>query len=196
MKMHQYEIRELSPETWPDFEKLAPEQGECWCMYYHRAKPVTRGMPKNERIARNRKDKETLVRNGRSHAILVYHDKDLAGWCQYGLKQELPRIDAGRNYRKIDPLGPDQRLWRITCFYIGKHYRKRGVARTALRGALESIKKQGRQIVEAYPVAYQKITANPKRLWFGTPKMFLRKKFRQVAPLGTSLQLMRKTTSP
>jgi len=193
MKNPQYEIRELSLETWPDFEQLAPQQGQCWCMYYHRAKPVTQGMTKDEATTRNKKDKKALVRNNRSHAALVYDGPNLAGWCQYGPKEELPRIDAGRNYNKLDPLPSELRLWRITCFYVDKSYRNKGVARAALKGALEFIKREGGGIVEAYPVVSKKMAAVPEWLWFGTPKMFLNENFKQVAPLGTSLALMRKT---
>ncbi len=193
MKEIQYDLKELNSQTWTDFEKLAPQQGQCWCMYYHRARPVTQGMTREQATARNKKDKKTLVKNGKSRAVLVYDGENLAGWCQYGLKEELPRIDAGRNYKKLEPLPSDQKLWRITCFYVDKNYRKKGVARTALRGAIESIKNQGGGIVEAYPVVSTKMAAVPEWLWFGTPRMFLREKFKQVAPLGTSLALMRRT---
>ncbi len=188
-----YNTKELSLETWPDFEKLAPQQGECWCMYYHRERPVLRGASKEERVAVNKRDKKNLVRQGRSHAVLVYDKDKLAGWCQYGPKEELPRIDAGRNYKKLEPLAGDKKLWRITCFYVDKEYRKKGVAKTALRAALDSIRKQGGGIVEAYPVVSGKMAANPEWLWFGTPGMFRRERFRPVSPLGTSLYLMRKT---
>jgi ribosomal protein S18 acetylase RimI-like enzyme len=191
--MTPYTIKELSPDTWPDFERLTPQQGQCWCMYYHRARPVTRGMTREQATSRNKRDKKALVRNGKSHATLVYDGKNLAGWCQYGPKEELPRIDAGRNYKKLDPLSSDQRLWRITCFYVDRNYRKQGVARAALKGALDSIKSQGGGIVEAYPVVSKKMAVNPEWLWFGTPRMFLREKFKQVARLGTSLSLMRRT---
>ena len=162
-------------------------------MYYHRARPVTQGMSKEERIALNKADKKELVRNRRSHAALVYEGNSLVGWCQYGLKDELPRIDAGRNYRKLKPLSSEQKLWRITCFYIDRHHRGKGVARAGLKGALESIEKRGGGIVEAYPVVSKKMMVNPEWLWFGTPGMFVREKFKRVAPLGTSLVLMRKT---
>ena len=161
-------------------------------MYYHRAKPVTRGMTREQATARNKRDKKALVGNGKSHAVLVYDRETLAGWCQYGPKDELPRIDAGRNYKKLGPLPHEQRLWRITCFYVDKNYRKKGVARTALKGAIESIKQQGGGIVEAYPVVSTKMATVPEWLWFGTPRMFLGEKFKQVAPLGTSLALMRR----
>ena len=31
-----YTIRELSSQTFSDFEKLAAKQGGCWCMHYQR----------------------------------------------------------------------------------------------------------------------------------------------------------------
>jgi len=191
-----YTTKELNIDTWPDFEKLAPQQGQCWCMYYHRARPVLRGASREEREAVNKKDKKNLVREGRSHSVLVYHDRKLVGWCQYGSKEELPRIDAGRNYRKLTPLAVDKKLWRITCFYVDREYRKKGVAKTALRAALDSSMKQGRGTDEAHPVVSRKIAGTPEWLWVGTPGMFRRERFRPVSPLGTSLFLMRKTINP
>jgi len=130
-----FTVKELSRSTWPDFEKLAKKQGHCWCMYYQRPRPVRGKFSMSERGTMNRKAKETLVKQGRSHATLVYDGKTPIGWCQYGSKEELPRIDAGRNYRKLEPLPGDKKLWRITCFFVDKDYRGQGVARAALRGA-------------------------------------------------------------
>ncbi len=191
-----YTTRELSPRTLPDFERLATKQGGCWCMFYQRPRPVGRGLSSEERKKINRKDKETLVRQGRSHAILVYEGKDPVGWCQYGPKDELPRIDAGRSYRKVKPPGGAEKLWRITCFFVDRDYRGKGVSKIALKAALESIKEQGGGIVEAYPVVSKKMAAVPEWRWFGTPSMFRKQGFRTVAPLGTSGVLMRKTISP
>lgn len=190
-----YTTQELGPRTLSDFEKLAVKQGHCWCMYYQRPRPLSQDIPREERRAMNKKDKETLVRQGRSHAILVYDGKTPVGWCQYGSKDELPRIDAGRNYRKIGSPEGAEKLWRITCFFVDKDYRGKGIAKMALKTALESIKKQGGGIVEAYPVVSKKMAAVPEWRWFGTPSMFRREGFRTVAPLGTSGVLMRKRIS-
>ena len=191
-----YTTRELSPRTLPDFENLAAKQGGCWCMYYQRARPVGGGLSSAERKRVNKKDKETLVQKGRSHAILVYDGKTPVGWCQYGSREELPRIDAGRNYHKVEATVDTEKLWRITCFFVNRDYRGRGVAKIALKAALESIKKQGGGIVEAYPVVSEKMAAVPEWRWFGTPGMFRKEGFRTIAPLGTSGVLMRKTISP
>jgi GNAT superfamily N-acetyltransferase len=140
----------------------------------------------------NRRDKELLVRRGRSHAILVYHGVRPVGWCQYGVADELPRIDAGRGYKKVGRPSGVLKLWRITCFFVDREYRGRGVAKLALHSALESIRSQGGGVVEAYPVVSEKMSRVPEWRWFGTPSMFLREHFAKIAPLGTSGVLMRK----
>lgn len=191
-----FAVKELSRSTWPDFERLAKKQGHCWCMYYQRPRPVRGKLSIAERGMMNRKAKETLVKQGRSHAALVYDGKTPIGWCQYGQKEELPRIDAGRNYKKLKPLPGDKKLWRITCFFVDKDYRRQGVARTALKGALESIGKEGGGIVEAYPVVSKNLSKVAEWMWFGSPSMFRRERFKPVAPLGTSYHLMRRTILP
>jgi len=191
-----YETRELSPRTYADFEILATQQGSCWCMYYQRARPLGKGVPAAERRRANRRDKKALVRAGRSHAVLVYDGATPVGWCQYGTRDELPRIDAGRGYRKVGPPKGSAQLWRITCFFVARPYRGRGVAKLALKAALQSIKRRGGGIVEAYPVVSARMAAVPEWRWFGTPGMFRREGFREVAPLGTSGVLMRRTIGP
>ena len=185
--------RELVPSTWPDFERLLSKQGSCWCMWYHR--PYSREqemkkyrVTKSELPSHNKKRKKELVAQGRSHGIIVYSDSRPVGWCQYGPKDELPQIDRGRFYRKLD-LKDDGRLWRVTCFFVDKGYRRRGVAPVALQAALASIRKKGGGIVEAYPRASKH--GGSVSLWFGTVGMFKREGFKPVSPLGGSV-LMRK----
>jgi len=190
-----YRTRELTARTLPDFETLAAKQGSCWCMYYQRPRPIGRKLSSVEWKRTNIKDKRALVRQGRSHAVLVYDGKTIVGWCQYGSREELPRIDAGRNYRKVVLPPSGKKLWRITCFFVDRKYRGRGVAKIALKGALQSIKKRGGGIVEAYPVVSEKMAAVDEWRWFGTPGMFRRNGFRTVTALGTSGVLMRKTIS-
>lgn len=187
-----FTIRELGPRTLPGFERLALKQGGCWCMYYQRAKPTGRGLSSQNWKALNRRDKAALVRQGRSHAILVYDGANAIGWCQYGTGDELPRIDAGRGYRKVGRPKGSETLWRITCFFVDRAYRGRGVAKMALKAALESIKRRGGGVVEAFPVVSEKMAAVAEWRWFGTPSMFEREGFEVIAPLGTSGVLMRR----
>src|SRR3989442_8980469 len=167
-----YTVRELSLRTFPDFETLAIKQGGCWCMFYQRSKPVGRGATSDQWKRINLRDKRTFVRQGRSHAILVFEGGTPVGWCQYGGQEELPRIDARRTYRKVAPSVGHTKLWRITGFFVDPKYRGHGVAKVALKAPLTSIKDQGGAVVEAYPVVSAKMAAVPEWRWARAPGLF------------------------
>lgn len=186
-----YTTKELSKKTWPDFEKLF-SQGNGWdhcqCMHFHR--PC--GLPKNkwlptraERGVRNRREKKELVESGHSHGILVYANGEPVGWCQYGPKEELPPVDNSRKYRAHAPEPSADKLWRITCFVVLKKYRKQGVASAALKAALESIRKKGGGLVEAYPITRWESRAFGNESTHGTASMFKKEGFKLVAPFGS-----------
>ena len=187
--------RELSKKTWPDFERLfethpAPGAYPCWCMYNHLSGRENEGNSgsRASRVKRNHQRKKTLVESGCSHGIIVYVQGQPVGWCQYGLRQELPRIENNPKYRKLAPENDRTPLWRITCFVVHRRYRRCGVARTALKAALAAIRRRGGGLVEGYPVrcwgAYSE--------YRGTVSMFEREGFKVIASLGQSNLLMRR----
>ncbi len=196
-----FQTKELSIETWADLERLfqKPEFGDawwCWCTYHqvssktrpYNSQPRTR----KERAVKNHHEKRALVENDRAHGIIVYSGTDPVGWCQFGVRDELPRIDSSRNYRKAVEVAAE-RLWRITCFVVDKKFRKRGVATAALNGALGAIAKKGGGVVEATPV--RKTDQGPGYMYTGTVSMFKRVGFKTVGPFGsgrTTSVLMRK----
>ena len=186
-----YTTKELSVKTWPDFVRLF-SQGSGWdfcqCMHFQRP----RSLPKEqwlktraERGVRNRRQKKALVEQGRAHGILVYAKGEPVGWCQYGRREELPRIDNKRVYRGLAPQGK-QKLWRITCFAVLKPHRDRGVASAALQAALASIRRQGGGLVEAYPITRWLSHAFGNESTHGTASMFFKAGFEPVAPFGTT----------
>jgi ribosomal protein S18 acetylase RimI-like enzyme len=195
-----YMTRELSPEALPDFERLlethpAPGAYACWCMYHHRPGPVPEAQQphtKAQRAASNRRQKRELVEQGRSHGILVFAEGKPVGWCQYGTREELPRVENNAGYRKHVSDGIPSRLWRITCFVVDKRYRRRGVARLALRAALEAIRGRGGGMVEAYPIVRWGAYAEYR----GTVSMFRKEGFEIVAPFGKHNVVMRKAIGP
>ena len=121
------DTKPLDAETWPDFARLAEDHhgvwGGCWCLNFHEE-----GAPRVHTTEQRRTLKEARVREGRAHAALVYHGAQCVGWCQYGPTHELPRIKHQQAYQRgLHPL-PD---WRITCFFVGRTHRHRGVADAA-----------------------------------------------------------------
>ena len=135
-------------------------------MYYQRSSGRTmKGLTPTERRGKNKRDKKLLVDDSRSHGVLLYDRENPIGWCAYGLKQEFPRIDSGRNYRRMNLENDPEKLWRIACFFVDRDYRKKGVAKVALTGALSSIKAKGGGVVEAYPVTRKSAKALPSGSW-------------------------------
>src|SRR5207244_13268265 len=69
-----YSTRELSPDTWPDFESLFSKHaglGGCWRMYYQRPRGGTmKGLPSTQRHSKDRAANNALVRDDRSHGVL------------------------------------------------------------------------------------------------------------------------------
>jgi hypothetical protein len=78
----------------------------------------------------------------------------------------------------------------MTCFFVDRNNRRRGVAGFGLNAALASIKKKGRGIVEAYPST--KPTKGASLMWSGTVSMFADAGFNVASQLGKSSVVMRK----
>ncbi|MCI4345130.1 MAG: GNAT family N-acetyltransferase [Thermoplasmata archaeon] len=190
-----FRTAELSATTWADFEaffgRFRGVAGGCWCMYYHRAErdhaPHTPA-----RAEQNRRDHRALVGRGRAHGILVYHDGEPVGWCQFGRVEELPLVEAGRTYRALLAAGTAPADWRITCFFVAPSKRQRGAARFGLRAALQAIRNAGGGVVEAYPIT----RGAAMNHWFGTLSMFTREGFRETAPYGAHHRLVRRRLLP
>jgi GNAT superfamily N-acetyltransferase len=187
--MSEYSIKPLDAETWDAFVRLCEKHsgmgfGGCWCTWFH---PRTGddwtetepGLPYKER----------LVRNGRAHAALVFDGADAVGWCQYGPPAELPRIYHRKEYEAGLVSSPD---YRLTCIFVDRNYRRQGVARVAVDGALELIAQAGGGVVEAYPhdTAGKKMSAS--FIYDGTRSMFEKAGFEYERPKGKGNCVMRK----
>lgn len=156
--MPDFAVKPLGESTWPDFAELVERHngvwGGCWCMAFH-----PEGVGRGRTVAQNRTEKECRVREGAAHAALVYDGGTCVGWCQFGSPDELPRIKRERAYRDGLTRLPD---WRITCFFVDRAYRGKGVAAAALKGALHEIARLGGGTVESYPeeVAGRSVSAS------------------------------------
>ena len=150
--------------------------GGCWCMAFH-----PEGVGRAKTATQNRCDKECRVREGRAHAALVYDGTACVGWCQFGPPDELPRIKRLRAYLEGLVVLPDRR---ITCFFVDKSHRGKGVASAALEGALQEIARLGGGTVESYPEGVEGRSVAASFLHNGTVAMFERHGFGRTRRLG------------
>src|SRR5207244_12478480 len=102
----------------------------------------------------------------------------------------VQRLHASKTYQNFSLGEGGKKLWRITCFFLDRNSRRKGVARFGLNAALASIKKKGGRVVEAYPST--KPNRGASLMWSGTVKMFEEAGFGVTSQLGKSSAVMRK----
>jgi GNAT superfamily N-acetyltransferase len=192
--MSQYTIRPLDTGTWDAFARLLEKHNGagfgCWCTWFHQA--VHRA-PSQEPPAAGtetgRAYKERLVREGRTHAALVFDGDVAVGWCQFGTPAELPGISHRKQYEAGLVSWPD---YRLTCIFVDRNHRREGVAAVAVSGALDLIARAGGGVVEAYPqdTAGKKVSST--FLYNGTRSLFEKAGFDYERPKGKNHCVMRK----
>ena len=140
------DVREVTPDLWPALEELFSTEGpvgRCWCMYW-RIGASYRKRPS----AANRDDLRAVVEQGPPPGLLAF-DGDLAvGWCQVTPREPLPALERTWRLRPVD----DTPVWSISCFYIRKGYRRRGVTTALIEAAVAMAQRHGAVAVEAYPL--------------------------------------------
>ncbi len=140
-------------------------------MYFH-----TPGKFDSSAYAENKRAKRSLVKQGKAHGTLVYCGADPVGWCQFGPKEELSRIDLKKGYAPTA-----EGAWRITCLFISRNHRRMGFAELAVHESVKAMKGLGVKNIEAYPVEGKLASSS---LWSGTPRIFDDAGFSRVGPLG------------
>ncbi len=171
-------VRALTPETWPAYAAMMERHngvfGGCWCTWFH-----TMGAEKTWDASDNRALKERLVGEGRAHAALVFSGDEAIAWAQFGSPAELPNIYHRKAYEATATGAPD---YRITCMFVDKRYRRRGVLAVALQGVLDLVAAAGGGVVEGYPHDTQ--GQRKSVLYNGTRALFERAGFSYDRPKG------------
>lgn len=188
----EYTIKPLGPDTWDAYAQLVERHngvwGGCWCTWFHPDCPE-----KRQSAEGNHALKERLVIEGRAHAALVFDGDAAVGWCQYGHPEELPNIHHRKEYEAGLGKLPD---YRLTCIFVDKAYRRKGVSAVALRGALNLIAAAGGGVVEGYPHDLQGKRVSASFLYNGTRKLYEQAGFTFERPKGKGNCVMSLTVAP
>jgi GNAT superfamily N-acetyltransferase len=187
----EYAIKALDASTWDAFARLAEKHNGagfgCWCTWFHSRE----GRPEGEK---GRPWKERLVREGKAHAALVFDGDDAVAWCQFGSPDELPRIYHRKEYDATQTQEPPD--YRVTCFFVDRDYRRKGVAAVALRGVLDLVAQTGGGVVEGYPRDTQGKKMSAKFLYSATRTLFEEAGFSYDRPKGRFNCVMRTNVAP
>ncbi|MBV9269007.1 MAG: GNAT family N-acetyltransferase [Acidobacteriaceae bacterium] len=89
-----------------------------------------------------------IVEQGPPPGLIAFDGKLPVGWCQLTPRDALPWLDRVWRLRRVD----DVPVWSISCLYVRKGYRRRGITTALIEAALYAAKKAGAPAVEAYPL--------------------------------------------
>jgi GNAT superfamily N-acetyltransferase len=144
---------------WEDLQTVFGARGDaplCQCQRYKlRPKEAFSNFPVEERAARLRA--ETQCGNpvaATTSGLIAYLDGEPVGWCAVeprsayvGLVRVFRVPWAGRTEDKTDAS-----VWAVTCVFTRAGYRRRGISRVLVRGAVDFARSRGARALEGYPM--------------------------------------------
>jgi GNAT superfamily N-acetyltransferase len=171
----QVQFHPLTPGRWGHLEALFGPRGGCggcWCMWWrlpHRDFVAGKGAL-NKRLFRR------LVQTGPPPGILAYDGDRAVGWCALAPREAYPRFAASRTLQPID----GQPVWSVTCLFVLRSYRRRGVSIALLKAAARYAASRGARLVEGYPTEGR--PGLPDVFYYaGLPSAFGKAGYREVA---------------
>jgi GNAT superfamily N-acetyltransferase len=165
----------LKRNLWTDLEELFGPRGACagcWCMYWK-----LRGKEYDEaRGYETRQMHKSIVDSGVVTGLIAYLHGEVVGWVAVEPRDAYEKLAHSRTLKPVD----DQAVWSVTCFFVARKYRRKGITVELLKAAVEHVRGQGGKIVEGYPVDAQKTMPAPF-IYTGTASAFEQAGFKEVA---------------
>ena len=180
-------FKPLTLDNWTDFETLFGKRGAyggCWCMWWR----STRHQFEQRQGEGNRQAMRAIVESGEVPGILAYREGRPMGWCSVAPRERYGSLERSHVLKRLD----DTPVWSIVCFYVAKDQRELGVVEALIKAAVEYIRDQGGKVVEAYPTLPKAKRIPPVSSFMGTPAMFKRVGFTEVAQPSKSKAVMRR----
>lgn len=179
---------ELTEDTWPALETLFGANktvGGCWCVWFMRR-------PAEVRAGWGDANKAFLREHlGAPLGLVAIDGEDPVGWVAVAPRATYPRL-AGSKITVSDA-GPG--TWSVTCFFVHRSARGRGLAQRLLDAAVEYAAARGARAVEGHPVDTEGARRGSGDLYHGTLDMFRTSGFTLVERRGVRRALVRKELS-
>jgi GNAT superfamily N-acetyltransferase len=176
----------LTPDRWADFEALFGERGACggcWCTFWRQP----RSEYERNKGARNRRFMLRLVEADRPTGIIGYLDGEPVGWCAVAPRGDYPSLERSRILQPVD----ETPVWSVSCLFVRKDQRKKGLSVQLLRAAVEHVKRQGGTVIEGYPVEPKTDSVPDPFVWHGLASAFRKARFRECARRSKTRPIMR-----
>ena len=184
-------VHPLTPERWNDLVTLFGPRGAyggCWCMYFRRPRSEwSAGCGEGNKAAFRR-----IVRRGDEPGLLAYDGETPVGWCALAPREEYGGLARSRTLKPVD----DQPVWSITCFYVARSHRRRGVTVALLEAGATYVAGRGGRWLEGYPAEPASGAWPDAYAYHGTVSAFRQAGFTEVARPSKSRAIMRRAVRP
>ncbi|MDR7418274.1 MAG: GNAT family N-acetyltransferase [Armatimonadota bacterium] len=180
------QIHPATPTRWKDLETLFGPRGACagcWCMWWR----LPRAQFRNRRGPGTKRALKRLVSAGAVPGLLAYVNGEPAGWCAIAPRADYPALARSRVLAPVDA----SPVWSVTCFFVGRKFRRQGLTVALLRAAVEFAQRKGASIVEGYPVAPAGGETADAFAFTGLETAFKKAGFAEVARRSPTRPIMR-----
>ena len=171
---------------WSDVEALFGERGACggcWCMAWR--------LRNKEWIAgkgnKNKRAFKKIVTSGEGPGVLGYLGKQPVAWCALAPRETYSYLERSRVLRPVD----EEAVWSVSCLFILKPYRRKGISVRMLKAAVELAAERGAKIVEGYPTEPTMERTPDPFVWTGIPSAFRKAGFKEVLRRSKTRPIMR-----
>ena len=180
-------VHPLTAERWSDLETLFGPKGAyggCWCMFFRLSRAEYAEGCKD---GGNKRAFKKLAGSKNPPGLLAYVGGEPAGWIAIAPRAEYGRLARSRTLQPIDDLP----VWSVTCFYVAKAHRRKGVTVALLEAAAKYVKRKKGRALEGYP-------SDPKARWpdayayQGTVGAFAKAGFVEVERVSKGRAIMRR----
>jgi GNAT superfamily N-acetyltransferase len=179
--------RPVTPSRWGDLEALFGERGACggcWCMTWR----LKRSEWEQGKGESNRRALQMIVEQNERPGVLAYSGREAIGWCSVAPREVFVALGRSRILAPVDA----EPVWSISCLFVAKAHRRRGVSVQLIEAAVAFAAKRGAKIVEAYPVEPYAEAMPPVFAWTGLTAAFSKAGFVEVARRSNARPIMRR----
>jgi GNAT superfamily N-acetyltransferase len=135
----------------------------------------------------NKKAMQQLVKKNKPAGVLAFQDDKPVGWCAVAPRSEYIRLETSRVLKAVD----DQPVWSISCFFIQKGFRNKGLSRQLLKAAINYAVSNGAKIIEGYPIDSKKGKMPDVFAWTGFSSAFINTGFKEIERRSEGRPIMR-----
>lgn len=185
------DVHPLTPDRWADFEALFGPKGACagcWCMWWR--------LPRAQFVAgrgtQNKEAMRAIVESGEVPGLIAYAQGRPVGWIALAPRERYVRLAKARTLKPLD----DQPVWSVTCFFVVKSFRRRGVTVELLKAAEAYAAGHGATLLEGYPSDPRGKSLPDPFVYTGLPGAFEKAGFEEAARPAPTRPVMRKRLRP